>query len=189
MKKMKRNRFIWPVVLLLILVSCSPLFLTRSQSAYEKGIRAYTKYLNATSSVTKATCKKEAIKYLKKSLTESRETMTTDPFSPNLDKGCLFFLKASVILSELDYKNSQSYIKDGFGIAKIFRINTQGKKNEASGKYWFAKIVSGLKKADRETLSEALAAVEYALENLDSGPEKAECASIQQILQFRLEKE
>jgi len=173
----------WLVVLLLILAGCSPLYLLRGQNAYEKGMGAYVEYLNDTDSIAKVVDKHIAIEYLKKSLVESRSAIEADPTS---DKGYLFFLKASNLLSGLDYENSQGYVKDAFTVSRAFRLKTMGQKNEALGAYWFAKCAAGWEEADRGTLSEALTSVKYALENLDPGPEKAESASVWQILEFRI---
>ncbi len=183
---MKRNRFICPIVLitlLLILAGCSPLYLMRSQGAYERGVQAYYWYLKESDATIKEVYKEKAIENLKKALEESESVMKTDPTS---DKGYLFYLKASIILSGLDYDNSQSYIEDAFTVSRAFRLKTMGQKKEALGAYWFAKCAAGWEEADRRILSEALAAVEYALENLDPGPEKAESASVRQILEFRI---
>lgn len=184
---MKRNRLVaWPIILLLVLAGCSPFYILKSQSNYEKGIKAYQQYLEETDTTAKKVYKEKAIEHLKESLKESKSVMETDPTS---DKGYLFFLKASIILSGLDYKNSQSYVKDAFTVSQAFRLKTIGQKNEALGAYYFVKCVVGLESVDAGILSTALVAIEYALKNLPSGPEKAESESIKQILEFLLENQ
>ena len=180
----KRNRILWPVVLLLVLAGCSPFHLIQSESAYEKGIKAYLKFTNETDSTGKNVYKHEAIEYLDKSLTESKNLMQTDPGS---DKGYLFYMKASILLSQLDYNNGQTYVENGLKVAQAFRTKTINTLQEACwGEYYFAKFVAGWTKADSSMISEAIYACQFAREHLPLGPEKAECVTILEALQFRL---
>jgi len=131
---------------------------------------------------------KQSIEFFRKALSESKAALEKNS-SPEM---YTIFLDTSIKLSQLDLKRVQHYLKDALSIAEEFLSQSEGDEWEPHAHFLYAKIVSGLKEVEKETLEKATESCEIALENLENLPEQIkedEIILIKEEIESRLEEE